>query len=88
MDKRDFKEILNKSTSTEINYPIGAYAPGYYSCKCGNCEEEFTGDKRSVRCFPCSVNDMKERLEEQMMELYEFRKFKESIKTILKTLDN
>jgi hypothetical protein len=36
-------------------YPIGGYAPGYYSCTCVTCKKEFTGDKRAVQCEPCAI---------------------------------
>jgi hypothetical protein len=36
-------------------YPIGGYTPGYYSCKCVTCKQNFIGNKRSVQCEPCAV---------------------------------
>ena len=36
-------------------YPIGGYAPGYYSCTCVTCKTEFMGHKRAVRCEPCAI---------------------------------
>lgn len=36
-------------------YPIGGYAPGYYSCTCVTCKTEFMGDKRAVQCEPCAI---------------------------------
>jgi hypothetical protein len=41
-------------------YPIGGYAPGYYSCTCVTCKKEFTGDKRAVQCEPCAIQMTKE----------------------------
>lgn len=31
------------------------YAEGSYSCTCGKCNKEFTGDKRAVRCKDCDI---------------------------------
>lgn len=39
----------------EKKYPIGGFAPGHYSCKCGTCGETFRGDKRAVQCEPCAL---------------------------------
>ena len=54
-------------------YPIGGYAPGYYSCTCVTCKKEFTGDKRAVQCEPCAIKMTKEEpkqdLEKEMFEL-------------------
>jgi hypothetical protein len=36
-------------------YPIGGYAPGYYSCTCVTCKTEFMGDKLAVQCEPCAI---------------------------------
>jgi hypothetical protein len=36
-------------------YPIGGYAPGYYSCKCVTCKQEFMGDKYAQQCEPCAI---------------------------------
>jgi hypothetical protein len=41
-------------------YPIGGYAPGYYSCTCVTCKKEFTGDKRAVQCEPCAIQMTRE----------------------------
>ena len=35
-------------------YPFHGYAPGAYWCHCGNCQSDFVGDKRSVRCERCA----------------------------------
>lgn len=56
----------------KINYPIGGYAPGFYSNTCISCKEEFTGDKYSRQCEPCAINSIKEgnvRLLERVKKL-------------------
>lgn len=30
------------------------YAPGNYTFKCIDCEQEAVGDKRARRCLPCA----------------------------------
>jgi hypothetical protein len=45
----------NKVLEEPKQYPIGGYAPGYYSCKCVTCQEVFQGDKRAVQCEPCAI---------------------------------
>jgi hypothetical protein len=49
----NYKIIIPKEESKQ--YPIGGYAPGYYSCTCITCKKEFTGDKRAVQCEPCAI---------------------------------
>lgn len=39
----------------DYNKNRAGYAPGNYMCTCGNCQQQFTGDKRAVRCEKCSV---------------------------------
>jgi len=29
------------------------WAPGVYMCQCGTCGKWYSGDKRSVTCWPC-----------------------------------
>jgi hypothetical protein len=41
-------------------YPIGGYAPGFYSCECITCKTEFMGDKRAVQCEPCAIKTTQE----------------------------
>jgi Zn finger protein HypA/HybF involved in hydrogenase expression len=36
-------------------YPIGGYAPGFYSCTCVTCKEEFQGHKRATQCEHCDI---------------------------------
>jgi hypothetical protein len=36
-------------------YPIGGYAPGFYSCTCVTCKEEFQGHKRATQCEHCAI---------------------------------
>jgi hypothetical protein len=49
-------------------YPIGGYAPGFYSCKCVNCKIEFTGDKRAVQCKPCAIKMTQEETKQDLEE--------------------
>lgn len=48
-------QIWVNSLFSNYDKQIVGYAPGYYSCKCGKCNKEFTGDKRAVRCEECSI---------------------------------
>lgn len=32
----------------------GSWAPGGYICKCMQCKETFTGDKRAMMCADCA----------------------------------
>ena len=48
-----YKIIIPKEEPKQ--YPIGGYAPGYYSCTCVTCKTEFMGDKLAVQCEPCAI---------------------------------
>lgn len=52
------KENVSVATSRyeRNNYPIGGFSPGFYNCKCLDCENTFVGDKRSVQCEKCALN--------------------------------
>lgn len=39
----------------EKKYPIGGFAPGFYSNTCVDCDKEFTGDKLARQCEPCAI---------------------------------
>jgi hypothetical protein len=52
-DKFKYKIIIPQEEPKK--YPIGGYAPGFYSCKCVTCKKEFMGDKRAVQCEPCAI---------------------------------
>lgn len=45
---------------SKIRYPIGAYAPGYYTSTCTSCKESFMGDKYARQCEPCAINSVNE----------------------------
>jgi hypothetical protein len=45
-------------------YPIGGYAPGFYSCTCVTCEQSFMGDKRAVQCESCAIETTQESMQE------------------------
>lgn len=34
---------------------VHGWAPGSYSCTCGDCGVHYLGDKRSVQCYPCAA---------------------------------
>ena len=36
-------------------FTLGGYATGSYQCRCAGCDDEFTGDKRSLFCLPCAA---------------------------------
>lgn len=46
--------------SEEKKYPVGGYAPGNYWNKCGTCNVQFVGDKRSFQCEPCGTKSQAE----------------------------
>jgi hypothetical protein len=37
-------------------YPVGGFAPGFYTCKCVDCKGYFVGDKQSSQCEKCAIN--------------------------------
>ena len=61
-----YKIIIPKEEPKQ--YPIGGYAPGYYSCTCITCKKEFTGDKRAVQCEPCAIETTKEKSKQKTLE--------------------
>jgi hypothetical protein len=50
-------------------YPIGGYAPGFYSCTCVTCEQSFMGDKRAVQCEPCAIETTQESKQEALSNM-------------------
>jgi hypothetical protein len=64
--KYPYKIIIPKEEPKQ--YPIGGYAPGFYSCKCVNCKIEFTGDKRAFQCEPCAIKTTKEEPKQETLE--------------------
>jgi hypothetical protein len=40
------------------------YAPGKYHCRCVDCDEEFQGDKRALRCLECAASAANRALSE------------------------
>jgi hypothetical protein len=63
-DKKIENIIGELSRLREIKYPIGGYAPGDYSCKCGVCGDYFVGDKRAATCKACVLESRLSRLEQ------------------------
>lgn len=49
------KPKLTNGFITIIEYPIGGYAPGNYTCNCITCKKQFVGDKRAVQCIDCAT---------------------------------
>jgi len=76
----------------KINYPIGGFAPGFYSNKCCSCGDDFTGDKLARQCEPCAVNSINESNKNALSELYELKIALDKIKSgndmIMKYLSN
>ena len=64
-ERLNYKIIIPKE---EAKYPIGGYAPGYYSCKCVTCDNMFTGDKRAAQCEPCAIKMTKEEPKQETLE--------------------
>jgi len=62
------KNIITPTNSLKNSNrpPLGGWAAGNYECKCIQCEEHFTGDKRAVQCSDCAYKseDRITRLEE------------------------
>jgi|SRR5882762_11803205 len=53
--KAQYENLLYRIKNTKP-WPVGAYAPGNYSCKCCYCEKSFIGDKRAVSCLDCALS--------------------------------
>lgn len=64
----------------KIKYPIGGFAPGYYSNKCVSCKEEFMGDKLARQCEPCAINTVNESNTKALAELHKLKTALEKIK--------
>ena len=58
----------------KTKYPIGGFAKGSYSCKCNECNESFTGDKRAFQCEPCAINIINRSNTESLDELAKLKK--------------
>lgn len=59
---------MKKTLEEPKQYPIGGYAPGFYSCTCVNCKTKFQGDKRAVQCEPCAIKMIKEEIKPSTMK--------------------
>jgi hypothetical protein len=60
--KNKAEQLLEKEEPKQ--YPIGGYAPGFYSCTCITCKQPFMGDKRAVQCESCAIETAQESKEE------------------------
>ena len=68
----------------KIKYPIGGYAPGYYSNTCVSCNEDFMGDKLARQCEPCAINTVNESNTQALARLYKFEIALQKIKNLIK----
>ena len=52
------KESVSVATERydKNQYPVGGFAPGFYTNKCVTCQNYFVGDKRAVQCEVCGLN--------------------------------
>lgn len=64
----------------KVKYPIGGFAPGWYSNKCASCGEEFMGDKLARQCEPCAINAVNESNNKALAELHKLKTALEKIK--------
>lgn len=60
----------------------GAWAPGWYSCKCTICNDEYMGDKRSLNCAFCAYTIDHLSLEELRDEYYQLNDRMKHIKAL------
>lgn len=66
----------NQEVPVEKNkrvWPLGAYAPGNYTCHCANCKKQFVGDKRAVQCLECAISCTQEVIEGLYLTIAEQR---------------
>ena len=50
-----YNQMAHDLQRVGVQMPLGGYAPGQYSCRCGKCARRFDGDKRACVCLPCAV---------------------------------
>lgn len=70
-------ELRNANDMVREIGRVGAWAPGAYWCKCVSCEKPFEGDKRALRCLPCTVAALlaqNRRLIEALEEITSYQK--------------
>jgi len=59
-----FSTNFTKPTDKTPNpWPLNGYAPGKYISICGNCDRNFEGDKRAIRCLECAVDALMKHTE-------------------------
>ena len=71
MEKGDYTKLTYKiiiPKEEPKQYPIGGYAPGFYSCTCVTCKTHFQGDKRAVQCESCAIEMTKEKSKQETLE--------------------
>jgi len=78
------KEKSSTKEITKIKYPIGGFAPGYYSSKCVNCGQEFMGDKYAKQCEPCAINAINKSNIQALSELHKFKTAIKKFKLLMK----
>jgi hypothetical protein len=62
------------SSQPENPWPLGAYAPGGYHCRCVRCEVVFEGDKRAMNCLPCALQGIRSALTSRDARIAELEK--------------
>lgn len=50
--------------STAPIWPVGRYAPGWYFCRCLTCKESFDGDKHSITCPKCTIQELVKKIKD------------------------
>lgn len=50
---------IHAANNVDNREPRNGWAPGQYLGICGDCDTQFIGDKRAVRCAPCAYGDQK-----------------------------
>lgn len=72
----------------KIKYPIGGYAPGYYGCTCCICNNEFLGDKRSICCEPCAINNLNENYNKLYLQVKKYENLFKDLNKIKNLIDH
>ena len=50
LSKANYRHNKNK-------YPVGGFAPGFYTKTCVDCKNYFVGDKRAAQCEICAYEE-------------------------------
>lgn len=57
-----------------VKWPLSGYAPGRYLCKCHDCGEQHTADRRASQCLPCAVVQAMDNSEKSRGSAFDFGK--------------